>query len=65
MAKFACNNAKNASIGHTPFELNCDYHLRVSYEEDVNCRSQSKSRDKLATELRELMDVCRKNLQHI
>ncbi len=23
IAKFAYNNAKNASTGHTPFELNC------------------------------------------
>ncbi len=59
MAEFAYNNAKNASTGHTPFELNCDYHLRASYEEDVNPRSQSKSADELATELRELIAVCR------
>ena len=26
MAEFAYNNAKNASIGHTPFELNCGFH---------------------------------------
>ena len=26
MAEFAYNNAKNASTGHTPFELNCGYH---------------------------------------
>ncbi len=36
MAKFDYNNAKNASTGHTPFELNCGYHLRVSFEENVN-----------------------------
>ena len=27
MAEFAYINAKNASTGHTPFELNCGYHL--------------------------------------
>ncbi len=27
MAKFAYNNAKSASTGHTPFKLNCGYHL--------------------------------------
>ena len=58
MAKFAYNNAKNASIGHTPFELNCDYHPRMSYKEDVKSRSQSKSADELSAELRELMIVC-------
>ncbi len=64
MAEFAYNYAKNASTGHTPFELNCGYYLRASYEEDVDPRSKSKSTDELATELRELMTVYRKNLQH-
>ncbi len=65
MAQFTYNNSKNASTGHTPFELNCDYHPRASYEEDVDPRSQSKSVDELATELRELMAVCGENLQHV
>ena len=64
MAKFAYNNAKNASTGHTPFELNCGYHPRMSYKEDVNPRSQSKSADKLSAELRDLMIVCREKLHH-
>ena len=64
MAEFAYNNAKNASTGHTPFELNCGYHPRMSYEEDVDPRSQSKSADELLAELRELMIVCRDNLHH-
>ena len=64
MAKFAYNNAKNASTGHTPFELNCGYHPRMSYEEEVDSRSKSKSADKLSAELRELMIVCRENLYH-
>ena len=64
MAEFAYNNAKNASTGHTPFELNCGYHPRVSYEEDIDPRSKSKSADELSAELRELMTVCRENLHH-
>ena len=64
MAEFAYNNAKNASTGHTPFELNCGYHPRMSYEEDVDLRSQSKLADELSAELRELMIVCHKNLHH-
>ena len=64
MAEFAYNNAKNASTGHTPFELNCGYHPRMSYEEDINPRSKSKSADDLSSELRDLMTVCRENLQH-
>ncbi len=64
MAEFAYNNAKNATTGHTPFELNCGFHPRASYEEDVDPRSKSKAADELATELRKLTTVCRENLQH-
>ena len=64
MAEFTYNNAKNASTGHMPFELNYGYHPRISYEENVDPRSQSKSADELSTELRELIIVCRKNLYH-
>ena len=64
MAKFACNNAKITSTSHTPFELNCGYHPWVSYEEDINPRSKSKSADKLLTKLQELINVCWKNIQH-
>ena len=42
IAEFAYNNAKNANFGHTPFELNCKYHPRMSYKEDVKPRSKSK-----------------------
>ena len=58
MTKFAYNNAKNTDIGHTPFELNCGYHPRMSYEEEVDPCSKSKSADKLSAKLRELMIVC-------
>ena len=57
MAEFAYNNAKNASTSHTPFELNCAYHPRVSYEENIDPRSKSKSADDLANDLRELIIV--------
>ena len=36
MAQFAYNNAKNASTGHMPFELNCSYHFFVFFKEDTN-----------------------------
>ncbi len=39
MAELAYNNIKNASTGHTPFELNCGYHPQAFYKEDVNPRS--------------------------
>ena len=64
IAEFVYNNAKNLSIGHTPFELNCDYHPCVSFEKDTDPRSQSKSADELSAELQDLMTVCRENLYH-
>ena len=64
IAKFAYNNAKNASTGHTPFELNCGYHSRVSFEEDTNPCSRSKIADELSAKLRELMTICQENFYH-
>ena len=64
MAEFAYNNAKNASIGHTPFELNCKYYPWLSYEEDIDPGSKSKLADELLAELRKLMTVCHKNFHH-
>ena len=64
MAEFAYNNAKNASIGHILFELNCGYHPRVSYKEDLDPRSKSKTVEELSFELQNLMAVCQQNLHH-
>ncbi len=64
MAEFAYNNTKNASIGHSPFELNCGYYSRVSFKEDVDLCSRFCSANKLAEELRELIEVCCQNLLH-
>lgn len=64
MAKFGYNNVKNASTGHTPFELNCSYNPCVLYKKDIDLRSRSKFADELATKLRNLMIVCGKHLQH-
>ena len=59
MAKFAYNNAKNASIGYTPFELNSRYHFCVSYKEEkiLNPRFKSKTVEELSFKLQELMTV--------
>ena len=51
MAEFTYNNAKNTSTGHTPFELNCGYHLRVCFGKDINPRSRSKTANKLLAAL--------------
>ena len=64
MAELAYNNARNASTGHTPFKLNCGFHPRVSFEDDIDPRSRSRSANKLAKKLRELMDICQQNLLH-
>ena len=64
IAEFAYNNAKNASINHIPFELNCGYHPHVSFEKDINPCSKSKTADKLSAKLKKLMTVCQKNLHH-
>ncbi len=64
MAEFAGNNAKNASMGHTPFELNCGFHPQASYEEDIDLHSQSRSVVKLVTKLKELMAIYRENIQY-
>ena len=64
MAEFAYNNAKNASTGYTPFELNCGYHPCVSYEEDLKLRSKSRTAEELSSELQELMTTYQQNLHH-
>ncbi len=64
IAEFAYNNTKNASTGHTPFELNYGYNPRVSFEEDVDPCSRSRSANELVEELRELMEVYCQNLLH-
>ena len=64
MAEFAYNNAKNSSTGHILFELNCGYHSRVFFKEDVDPRSKSRSANELAEELRELIKVYYQNLLH-
>ena len=64
MAEFAYNNVKNANIGLPPFELNYGYYPWVSYEEDLDPRSKSRTAEELSSELRELMTVCQQNLHH-
>ena len=47
------------------FELNYDFYLQLFYKKDVNPYFQSKSTDKLITNLKGLMAVYKKNLQYI
>ena len=64
MAEFAYNNTKNASTGFTSFELNCGYHPRVFYKEDLDPRSKSRTVEELSSKHQELMTVCQQNLNH-
>ena len=64
MAEFTYNNTKNASTKYTPFKRNYEYHLCVSYKQDVDLRFRLKVADELTKELRNLMTTHRKNLQH-
>ena len=64
MAEFAYNNANNASTNFTPFELNCGYYPRISYKENLNLCLQSKTAEKLSSELQNLMAACQQNLHH-
>lgn len=57
IVKFAYNNAKNVSTSYTFFKLNCGYHSWMSYENNINSCSKSKSANKLLIELRKLIII--------
>lgn len=65
MAYFAYNNANNANTNHILFEFNCNHHPYTTYRKNVNLYFQSKSANKLAKKLKNLITVCRKNLYHV
>ena len=48
----------------TVTELNCGYHPCISFEEDTDPRSQSKSANELLAKIEDLMSVCQENLYH-
>ncbi len=56
MAEFAYNNTKNASIDHISFELNYGYHFKILFKEDIDLCLRSYSANKLAEELKELIE---------
>ena len=47
------------------FELNCNYHPLISYEEDVDSCFKFLVTDKLSTKIKQLMIVCQKMLDNI
>ncbi len=62
MAEFIYNNAINANTGYTTFEFICGYHSKVSFKKNVDPYLRSCSANKLAKELRKLIEVCYQNL---
>ena len=64
ITEFAYNNAKNTSIGYTPFELNYGYHPWMSCKKNIDPYSKLKSANELLSELWEVMLVCEKNLYY-
>lgn len=65
MAKFAYNNMKITSTSHISLELNYSFYPQVSYKEDVDYCSQLNMATKLAIEFKELIIICRENLQYV
>ena len=63
--EFAYNNTKNASTSNISFKLNCIYHFRVFFEEDVELYLKSYFINELAEELKGLIEVCCQNLFYI
>ena len=64
MAELAYNNTKNASTEYMPFELNCMYYPCIFYKDNVDPHSRSKAADEFTEKLRNLIAICRENLQH-
>lgn len=61
IAEFAYKNSKNTNINYTPIKLNCGFYSHVSHKENVNPKFKSKTTNKLAAKLRELIVICREN----
>ena len=64
MAEYAYNNARNASNGQTPFEMNCGYHSHIFFEEETFPCFQPKIADELSAKLQKIMTVCWENFHH-
>ena len=58
MPEFTYNDSKNASINHTLFKLNWSYYPKVAFKENVDLRLRSRSANKLAEELKKLIEIC-------
>lgn len=52
-------------MGNILFEFNYAYHLQFSFKDECNLRSQSSSTNKLAMELKKLLNISCQNLLHV
>ena len=57
IAEFTYNNAGNINTGYIQFEFDYRYHLRVLFKEETNSSSKSHFVNKLAEELRKLIEI--------
>ena len=55
--KFVYNNAKNASIDYTSFEIYFEYFARVLFENKINFCLRSCFANKLAKKLKKLIKI--------
>ncbi len=62
LTEFAHNNIKNASTGHISFKFNYGYRFRMLFEDETDLRLRSRFVNKLAKELKELIEICCQNL---
>lgn len=62
---FSYNNIKNTNISHIFFKLNCEYHLYISYEQNLNPYSKSKITKKLFSKLQNLIAIYQQNFYYI
>ena len=64
MAECIYNNDLNANISCKSFALNCGYYPRISYKENLDLCSKSKTTKKLFSKLYNQMAICQPNLYH-
>ncbi len=64
MTEFTKNNAKNTNIDHISVKLNFKYYRKVLFEDAIDFYSKSCSANKLAKELKELIEIYYRNLLH-
>ena len=62
MVEFVYDITKNASIEYMSFQINCRYHLRISYKKNFDYYSKSKAANKLIKKLWNIITICKKNL---